>query len=65
MLYNRYKCYITVICPSLAIICATSSYYGKAWFSNISILMNSEESNDYQSDQGVSYGQVLNYLPIH
>jgi hypothetical protein len=38
---------------------ATSSYHDKAWFSNIAILMDSEESNDYISDQGLCYGQVI------
>ena len=41
-----------------AIMRATSSYHDKAWFSNIAISMDSEESNDYISDQGLCYGQV-------
>ena len=42
-----------------AIMRATSSYHNKAWFSNIAILMDSKKSNDYISDQGLCYGQVI------
>ncbi len=42
-----------------AIIRATSSYHNRPWFSDVAILMNSEESNEYISDQGVCYGQVF------
>ena len=42
-----------------AIIRATNKYYGKPWFSNISVCMNSDELFDYTSDKGICYGQVF------
>ena len=42
-----------------AIICANSNYHKKPWFSNIAIVMDSEEFFDYVSDKGVCYGQVI------
>ena len=51
--------YGTIILENGAIMRATSSYHDKAWFSNIAISMDSEESNDYISDQGLCYGQVI------
>ena len=51
--------YESVTLENDAIMRATSSYHDKAWFSNIAILMDSEESNDYISDQGLCYGQVI------
>ena len=47
---SQVKIYGSVILENGAIIHVTSSYHSKAWFSNIFILMNSKESNDYQSD---------------
>jgi len=51
--------YGSVTLENGAIMRATSSYYGRAWFSDIAISMDSEESNDYVSDQGLCYGQVI------
>ena len=56
---SQVKIYGSVTLENGAIIRATSSYHSKAWFSNISISMNPDESNDYLSDQGVCYGQVI------
>ena len=42
-----------------AIIRANSSYHKKPWFSNIAIVMNSEEFFDYASDKGICYRQVI------
>jgi len=44
---SQVKIYGSVTLENDAIIHATSSYHGKAWFNNISILINFEESNDY------------------
>ena len=60
---SRVKIYGSVTLENGAIIRAINSYHSKAWFSNISISMNPDESNDYQSDQGVCYRQVI-YFPI-
>ena len=51
--------YGSVTLENGAIMRATNSYHDKAWFSNIAISMDSEESNDYISDQGLCYGQVI------
>jgi hypothetical protein len=55
----RIVIYGSVTLENGAIMRATSSYHNRPWFSEVAILMNSEESNDYISDQGVCYGQVI------
>jgi len=60
---SHVKIYQSVTLKNGVIMCATSSYHNKAWFSDVSVLMDSEESNDYISDQGGCYEQVnINYL---
>ena len=60
---SHVKIYQSVTLKNGVIMCATSSYHNKAWFNNVSVLMDSEESNDYISDQGGCYEQVnINYL---
>ena len=49
----------SVTLENSAIIYANSSYHKKPWFSNIAIVMNSEEFFDYASDKGICYGQVI------
>jgi hypothetical protein len=56
---SRIIIYGSVTLENGAIMRATSSYHNRPWFSDIAILMNSEESNEYISDQGVCYGQVF------
>ena len=56
---NKVTIYGSVIIENGAIICAINSYHGKPWFSNISVHMDSGEIFDYDSDQGVCYGQVI------
>jgi hypothetical protein len=51
--------YGSVIIENGAIIHAINSYHGKPWFSNISVHIDSGEIFDYDSDQGVCYGQVI------
>jgi len=51
--------YKSVTLENDAIICATNKYYGKSWFSNISVRMNSNELFDYTSNEGICYGQVI------
>ena len=41
---------------------ATSSFHSRAWFSDIAVLMDSEETDDYLSDQGLCYGQVIQFM---
>ena len=52
------KIYGSVILENDVIMRVTSKYHNRAWFSRITISMDSEESNDYTSDQGICYGQV-------
>jgi hypothetical protein len=48
-----------------AIMRASNNYHNKAWFSDIAIVMDSDESSDYISDQGLCYGQVIHQLYIN
>jgi hypothetical protein len=56
---TRINIYGSVTLENGAIMRATNMYHNKAWFSDIAILMDSEESNDYISDKGLCYGQVF------
>ncbi|GBC15517.2 hypothetical protein GLOIN_2v1768859 [Rhizophagus irregularis DAOM 181602=DAOM 197198] len=49
--------YRSVIIENGAIMRTTNSYYGRPWYSNVSVRMNSDELFDYASDQGICYGQ--------
>jgi hypothetical protein len=49
------KIYGSVILENSVIMHATSKYHNRAWFSRVAISINSEESNDYTSDQGICY----------
>jgi len=51
--------YRSVTLENGAIMRANSSYHQNPWFSNISVVMNSEELFEYVSDQGICYGQVF------
>jgi hypothetical protein len=61
---SRVKIYNSITLENKTIIRATSDYHNKAWFSNIAILMDSEESDNYISDKGICYGQVIYYYTI-
>src|SRR5436190_1017220 len=41
---------------------ATHNYHDKAWFSNVAVSMDFDESDDYISDQGVCYGLVTEFI---
>jgi hypothetical protein len=56
---SRVKIYSSVTLENGAIIRATSSYFNKPWFSNVSVHMNPDESLEYISDEGICYGQVI------
>lgn len=56
---TKVNIYGSVTLEDGSIMRATSSYHNKPWFSDIAISMDSEESNDYLSDQGLCYGQVI------
>jgi hypothetical protein len=53
---TKIKIYGSVTLENSAIVRTISSYHNKEWSSNIAISMDSEESNDYISDQGLCYG---------
>ncbi|RHZ85461.1 hypothetical protein Glove_65g52 [Diversispora epigaea] len=42
-----------------SIIRAKNKFHDKPWFSNVAISMDSNESSDYQSDEGLCYGKIL------
>ncbi|CAB4446635.1 unnamed protein product [Rhizophagus irregularis] len=56
---SQVKIFGSVTIENGNIIRATNSYHNKSWFSNVAISMNSEELEDYISDQGICYGQTL------
>ena len=53
------KLYSSVTLKNGSIIQATEDFYGKAWYSNVKVAMNSEELLEYLSDDGICYGQVF------
>ena len=53
---SQIKIYGSVILSNGAIVCATSNFHNREWFSEVAISMSSKESDDYISDQGVCYG---------
>ena len=57
--------YGSVTLENGGIMRATNNFHNKAWFSDIAIVMDSDESNDYISDQGLCYGQVIHQLYIN
>ena len=57
--------YGSVTLENGAIMRATSKFHNKSWFSDIAIAMDSDESDDYVSDQGLCYGQVIHHLYIN
>src|SRR4051794_27343435 len=61
---SQVKIFGSVTLENGTIIRATNSYHNKSWFSDIAISMNSEESDDYISDQGICYGQVIYFILI-
>lgn len=56
---SKVSIYGSVTLENGAIMRATNIFHGRPWFSNVSVLMNSEELFDYTSDQGACYGQVI------
>jgi len=57
--------YGSVTLENGAIMRVSNNYHNKAWFSDIAIVMDSDESSDYISDQGLCYGQVIHQLYIN
>lgn len=55
---SQVNIYKSVILENGAIMRADNNYHNRAWFSDVAVSMNSEESDDYMSDQGVCYGKV-------
>ena len=54
----RVKIYGSVTLENLAIARANNKYYGKPWFSDVSVRMNIDELFEYTSNKGICYGQV-------
>ena len=61
---SKVNIYGSVTLKNGAIMRATNRFHGKSWFSNMSVLMSSDELFDYNSDQGICYGQVIIKLNI-
>ena len=59
---TRVHIYGSVTLENGSIMCATNSFHSSLWFSDIAISMDSEESDDYLSDQGLCYGQVIQFV---
>ncbi|RHZ77337.1 hypothetical protein Glove_180g64 [Diversispora epigaea] len=51
--------YGTATLENGSIIRTKNKFHDKPWFSNVTISMNSNESSDYQSDEGLCYGKIL------
>ena len=58
----RIRIYGSVTLSNGTIVRATSNFHNREWFSEVAISMNSEESDDYISDQGVCYGLVTEFI---
>ena len=56
---TRVHIYGSVTLEDGSIMRATNSFHSSPWFSDIAILMDSEESDDYLSDQGLCYRQQV------
>lgn len=56
---TQIKIYGSVTLENGAIMRAFNSYHNKVWFSDIAIIMNSDEFGDYISDQELCYRQVI------
>jgi hypothetical protein len=56
---SKVNIYGSVTLENGAIMRATNRFHGRPWFSNVSVLMDSDELFDYTSDQGICYGQVI------
>jgi hypothetical protein len=59
---TRVNIYGSVTLENGSIMRATNSFHNSSWFSDIAISMDSEESDDYLSDQGLCYGQVIQFV---
>ena len=51
--------YGTATLENGSIIRTKNKFHDKPWFSNVAISMDSKESSDYQSDEGLCYGKIL------
>ena len=60
----RIRIYGSVTLSNGAIVRATSNFHNREWFSKVAISMSSEELDDYISDQGVCYRQVIYMFKI-
>ena len=59
---TRINLYGSVTLENGSIMRATNSFHNRPWFSDIAISMDPEELNDYLSDQGLCYGQVIQFV---
>ena len=57
--------YGSVILENGAIMRTMNKFHGKPWFSNVTIAMNSEELDEYITDEGLCYRQVILIMKIN
>ena len=57
--------YGSVILENGAIMHTMNKFHGKPWFSNVTIAMNSEELDEYITDEELCYGQVILIMKIN
>lgn len=58
---SKVNIYSSVTLENGAIMRAVNRFHNRPWFSNVSVRMNSDELFEYDSDQGICYGQVIIY----
>jgi len=59
---SRITIYESVTLENGAIVRATNNYHNRPWFSDVSVSMDFDESEDYTTDQGVCYGMVIEFI---
>lgn len=61
----KIKWYSYTITPSKDYIRAKSKYYNEPSFSDVSINMSKEESEDYNTDEGACFGKVQYFIQFN
>ncbi|RHZ85339.1 hypothetical protein Glove_66g184 [Diversispora epigaea] len=56
---TQIKIFGSVTLNNSTFLCATNKYYDNPWFSNIAVIMDTDELSNYQLDSGTCYAQTL------
>ncbi|RHZ48076.1 hypothetical protein Glove_561g25 [Diversispora epigaea] len=62
---TQIKIFGSVTLNNSTFLCATNKYYDNPWFSNIAIIMDTDELSNYQSDSGTLTQIVLPNKSLH